>query len=1089
MKLEIKNIIAILFVMQVTLSGFSQTPVPDCSQLDQVTSGICGGAVPSFNASSGASSAGNTNPGNDYGCLFTTPNPAWYYLQIGQPGNLDMSLQAASDIDFILYGPFADFNAAAAGCDNYGNGGTGSAIEDCSYSSTSNEIINVTNAQTGEVYVLLITNYANVAQSVTLTDLSSSTATTDCSTVTTPPCVADVGSFDFLDGQGDHVNGNDLYLCDGESFSIVSDQNWTRPTDTIPQPLGDGIYTAQLMWLPYSGPPNMVNGVVSDPANDPNFLGFSQIIPSDNINGTNSASNPLFTALGGCGEYWFVPVMGDDGVGGNNNVANGINDNGGLHWDKDGNGCFSFGEVYKVTFACPIQATPSTNCSSLNNGVDIQLSGGSGSYNIINQGLGNLVSNTVNNGGTAQIEDLTNGQTWNISITDAEGCFTSANGTFGAPTIVDTTFVAAPDCDGPGGGPGTVEVILGSTGTGPYTVAMNGTNTASPYIFTGVGGAGVNVLVTDNLGCTYNDFFTVTSAQHKIIITDSVSTGVLCYGDATGSYIFDAFGAGPDDLPDGTNITSIVWTGPNGVLIYPTIPPDVDTNHTGISAGNYLIKITDDYGCVKTFDFTIESPQQIDIYSTSLTRDPYCFNQQNGEVHVDATGGTPFTTGDQYTYSWNVNNPTQPTSSTSTVTNNAVAGTYWAYVEDAVGCMDSVEIVLNNPPEIEAFFTLKDITCHGIDDGGIIVDSIHNEAGSVQYLWNLVNADNPNGSDPADSINLASGLPPGTYEITIKDETQPTPCQVTYSDLVIEDAEAIDIHDYVVTKKPLCRTNGVQDAHGQISIAVSGGLTTSGTGNDFSSSYWQDNATGATWTSTTYPGIDPGYYSFFAVNELGCVKDTTVYLDSISPIASFTTTSPQFTSDYVGTAPVNVTFTNTSQYYDFANNTGYNGNNPNSDVDTLFRWYFTDADDSTTVFHTESLAPILKDYLSEGLYTVCLEVEENLNHCIDTTCVEIQIYDYPSITTPNVFTPDGDGTNDYFFFPDVAIIDFSAVITDRWGNVMFEFDSIDAKWDGTNVKNGKKCSDGTYFYIYEGESSNGTKYKGQGTVLLLSSGK
>ena len=1075
----------IFFAITLLFTGVAHAQLPtNCADMDP----FCADTNITFTAQSN----GPTAPaGNNYGCLGSQPNPTWYYLQIDQPGPLVFSLSAPSDIDFIIYGPFTDYNAAVAGCGNMGNGGTGQNIVDCSYSGTNMETPEIgpnssggpTTGQTGEVYVVLITNYANSVQQVTFTQTNSGSAgagSTECNILITPPCVADVGTFNVL--ENGVPTALDVYLCDGETFSIVSGQDYALPNDTIAQPVGDGVYSAQLMWLPYSAPPNMVNGVVSDPANDPSFLGFSNIIPSDNLTSTNSAGDPLLTALGGCGEYWFVPVVGDDGVGGNNNVANGTNDNGGLHWDKDGNGCFQFGQPYKVTFACPLSTTPSTNCSTLNNGVDIQITGGSGSYNIINQGQGNLMSNTVANGGTAQIQNLVNGNTWNIDITDGQGCTTSANGTFSAPTITDTTFVPALACNG-GGSTGTVEVILGNTGTPGYTVDFNGSTIAGPnYIFTGTAGTGVNVLVTDNLGCTVNDFFTVTSADHYIDVQITSQTDEQCYNDGNGSATISAQGVDANGVPDGSTITNIDWTGPNGG----SFPGGAsNTSQSPMVTGTWTVTVADNTGCSVTIPIVIEGPQQLDIYSTSLTRDPYCYNQPNGEIHVDATGGTPFTTGDQYTYSWDVNNPTQPTSSTSTVTNNAEAGTYWAYVTDAAGCQDSVEVILNNPPEIEAFFTIKDITCYGIDDGAIIVDSVHYAAGDVQYLWNLIVV-----NDPADSINLANGLPPGTFEITIKDETQPTPCQVTYSDLIVEDAQPIELHDYVVTKEPLCRTLGSQDAHGQISIAVSGGLTTSGTGNDFSTSYWQDNATGATWTSTTYPGIDPGYYSFFAVNELGCVKDTTIYLDSISPIASFTTTSPQFTSDYVGTAPVNVTFTNTSQYYDFANNTGYNGNNPNSDVDTLFTWYFTDPNDSTVeVLHTESLVPILKDYLSEGLYTVCLEVEENLNHCIDSTCLEIQIYDYPSLTTPNVFTPDGDGTNDYFFFPNNAIVDFNAIITDRWGNVMFEFDSIDAQWDGTNAKNGKKCSDGTYFYVYEGESSNGTKYKGQGTVLLLGSGK
>jgi len=238
MNIEIKSIIAFIFAIQISITGFNQTPVPDCSQLQENYSGICGGNVPPFNAVSGSSSAGTTNPGNDYGCLFSTPNPAWYYLQIGNSGDLHLELHANNDIDFILYGPFSDFNAAATGCGNYGNGGSGSSITDCSYSGSSTEQIDIQGAQSGEVYVVLITNYANVPQLVTLTELPSTTATTDCSQVSSP-CLSDPGTFVHLkDGLPTAL---DIYLCDGENFSIVSKQDYTLPNDSLVYPVGDGI--------------------------------------------------------------------------------------------------------------------------------------------------------------------------------------------------------------------------------------------------------------------------------------------------------------------------------------------------------------------------------------------------------------------------------------------------------------------------------------------------------------------------------------------------------------------------------------------------------------------------------------------------------------------------------------------------------------------------------------------------------------------------------------------------------------------------------------------------------------------------------
>ena len=44
--------------------------------------GICTNTGLSFTANSGVTDASTSNPGNDYGCLGSSPNPASYYLEI-----------------------------------------------------------------------------------------------------------------------------------------------------------------------------------------------------------------------------------------------------------------------------------------------------------------------------------------------------------------------------------------------------------------------------------------------------------------------------------------------------------------------------------------------------------------------------------------------------------------------------------------------------------------------------------------------------------------------------------------------------------------------------------------------------------------------------------------------------------------------------------------------------------------------------------------------------------------------------------------------------------------------------------------------
>jgi len=140
---------------------------------------ICSGSPIIFTANTGGAAASTVNPGNAYGCLSTSPNPSWYYLQIATGGNLVVDITAGSDVDFAIWGPFATQAAGNAACNTYG------APLDCSYSIAAVEQVNLNGVISGQVYVLLVTNYANTVQSITVSN-AGGTATTNCAIVTLP---------------------------------------------------------------------------------------------------------------------------------------------------------------------------------------------------------------------------------------------------------------------------------------------------------------------------------------------------------------------------------------------------------------------------------------------------------------------------------------------------------------------------------------------------------------------------------------------------------------------------------------------------------------------------------------------------------------------------------------------------------------------------------------------------------------------------------------------------------------------------------------------------------------------------------------
>ena len=117
--------------------------------------------------------------GPDYDCLYTQPRPVWYYFQIDNPGAIEIYMYSNPqiDIDFCCWGPFDD---PVTPCP-YGL--TGDKVVDCSYSTSWNETCNIpATAQTGEYYIMVITNYNGGSTNITFSQVGG-TGTTNCEIV------------------------------------------------------------------------------------------------------------------------------------------------------------------------------------------------------------------------------------------------------------------------------------------------------------------------------------------------------------------------------------------------------------------------------------------------------------------------------------------------------------------------------------------------------------------------------------------------------------------------------------------------------------------------------------------------------------------------------------------------------------------------------------------------------------------------------------------------------------------------------------------------------------------------------------------
>ncbi|MCH1611714.1 MAG: gliding motility-associated C-terminal domain-containing protein [Flavobacteriales bacterium] len=80
----------------------------------------------------------------------------------------------------------------------------------------------------------------------------------------------------------------------------------------------------------------------------------------------------------------------------------------------------------------------------------------------------------------------------------------------------------------------------------------------------------------------------------------------------------------------------------------------------------------------------------------------------------------------------------------------------------------------------------------------------------------------------------------------------------------------------------------------------------------------------------------------------------------------------------------------------------------------------------------------------------------------DTVCFD----NCPNYMFPNIFTPNGDGINDYFqaIMPIKYIDNIELYILNRWGEVVFKTIDPEFLWDGTAEETKQDCPSGTYYF-------------------------
>ena len=699
---------------------------------------FCTGTNYTFPASTNAPAP----TGAYFDCLGTQPNPAFYFLEIDNPGNITINIQGlgvnggTNDIDFICWGPFTNPNTMC-------NQLTAGNVEDCSYSATWNEFCNITGASSGDYYVLLITNYSNQACNINFQQTSGN-ATTNC-------CIL-----------GGNAGGdNNITRCeDAQQFDMFSQLTgnpdpggtWYNPANLAvsnifnPSVSQSGIYSYIVPGSSSSCPDDTAFLTINiNSLPNVSLLPFADLCDNEQTINLNSGtpSGGIYTVNGNISNT-FTPSPFNIGT---NNITYSYTDN---------NGCSSSISQSITVNETPSVITTTTNasCSGYSDGsAFINISGGTPSYNTNWFGVnptqlsaGTYAYSVIDQNNCTHIDSIIiyepSAITSSITHTNVL-CFGDNNGTAllelqGSSAPAGTTSVLT-YCNSQPGSNMTTNIenveLIGDM----FNISNNTSGLCDSYedytnLFADIT-QGQNYTINVTLGdCSPNNY----PSGAKIFIDWNIDGDFNDVGEHVGTIPnlpssvfsvpitvpFSGFGAtrmrivsqflnnlsvdsiGPCDVglfsnPNyqqpwfgATEDYSIVINSPTVNATYIWSNGLTSDSIYGLSAGNYTVIITDNFGCITTDSVSILQPTALNVNYT--TSNPNCHNGNDGGVTINISGGISDYTVNLMTFNQILSNGNNTYSSPQTLS----AGTYTFNVIDSNNCMfvDSFSII--NPQQL-----------------------------------------------------------------------------------------------------------------------------------------------------------------------------------------------------------------------------------------------------------------------------------------------------------------------------------------------------------------------------------------------------